>query len=113
RVGPIVTAAAGLITIVFLAVATSQVTFVKLLGLGLALAILVDATLVRGVLVPAFMRLAGDLNWWAPGPLLRLRRRAETFEPLVNEPDSFDPADREMAGASRALDERVGASPRG
>jgi RND superfamily putative drug exporter len=93
RVGPIVTAAAGLITIVFLAVATSQVTFVKLLGLGLAIAVLVDATLVRGVLVPTFMRLAGDLNWWAPRPLRRRRRRAETGEPVLAQPHGPDVVD--------------------
>ncbi|HWC36889.1 MAG TPA: MMPL family transporter, partial [Acidimicrobiales bacterium] len=87
RVGPIVTAAAGLITIVFLSVATSQVTFVKLLGVGLALAVVVDATLVRGVLVPTFMRLAGDLNWWAPRRLRRRRGRVETQPTLPTDPD--------------------------
>jgi RND superfamily putative drug exporter len=87
RVAPIVTAAAGLITIVFLAVATSQVTFVKLLGVGLALAVVVDATLVRGVLVPTFMRLAGDLNWWAPGPLRRRRGRADSGQTFPIEAD--------------------------
>jgi putative drug exporter of the RND superfamily len=70
--GRILTAAALLLAVVFLAFATSQVTFIKLFGIGLAMAILVDATLVRGVLVPAFMRLAGDANWWAPAPLKRL-----------------------------------------
>lgn len=66
RTGPIVTAAAALVSIVFISVATSQVSFIKLFGTGMALAVLVDATLVRGVLVPAFMRLAGRANWWAP-----------------------------------------------
>jgi len=66
RTGRIVTAAAALISIVFIAVATSQVSFIKLFGVGMALAVLMDATLVRGVLVPAFMRLAGRANWWAP-----------------------------------------------
>jgi RND superfamily putative drug exporter len=46
-----------------------------MLGFGLALAVLVDATLVRGLLVPAFMRLAGEANWWAPGPLRRFHAR--------------------------------------
>jgi RND superfamily putative drug exporter len=46
-----------------------------LFGAGLALAVLMDATVVRGVLVPAFMRLAGRWNWWAPQPLARLHRR--------------------------------------
>jgi RND superfamily putative drug exporter len=72
RTGRILTAAALLLAVVFLAFATSEVTFIKLFGIGLAMAILVDASLVRGVLVPAFMRLAGDANWWAPAPLKRL-----------------------------------------
>ncbi len=75
RTGRIVTAAAGLLAIVFLAFLSSDISFIKLLGLGTALAILVDATLIRGALVPAFMRLAGDANWWAPAPLRRLHSR--------------------------------------
>jgi RND superfamily putative drug exporter len=75
RTGRIVTAAAALLTVVFIAFATSQVAFIKLFGIGLAMAVLVDATLVRAVLVPAFMRLAGNANWWAPGPLRRLYHR--------------------------------------
>ena len=75
RTGRIVTAAAALLAVVFLAFATSQVTFIKLFGLGLALAVILDATLVRGALVPAFMRLAGNANWWAPAPLRRLHAR--------------------------------------
>jgi putative drug exporter of the RND superfamily len=51
---------------VFLAFATSQVSFIKLFGIGLTLAVLMDAFVIRGTLVPAFMRLAGDANWWAP-----------------------------------------------
>ena len=75
RTGRIVTAAAGLLAIVFLAFVSSDISFIKLLGLGTALAILVDATLIRGALVPAFMRLAGRANWWAPAPLRRLHDR--------------------------------------
>lgn len=75
RTGRIVTAAAALIAIVFLAFATSEVTFIKLFGLGLATAVLVDASLVRATLVPAFMRLAGRANWWAPPPLRRVYER--------------------------------------
>jgi RND superfamily putative drug exporter len=75
RTGRIVTAAAALLAVVFLAFATSQVTFIKLFGLGLALAVILDATLIRAVLVPAFMRLAGNANWWAPAPLRRLHDR--------------------------------------
>ncbi len=75
RTGRIVTAAAALLAIVFLAFATSGITFIKLFGIGLTLAVLMDATLIRAALVPAFMRLAGEANWWAPGPLRRLHDR--------------------------------------
>jgi RND superfamily putative drug exporter len=75
RSGRIVTAAAALLAIVLLAFVSSDISFIKLLGLGTALAILVDATLIRGALVPAFMRLAGDANWWAPKPLRCLHDR--------------------------------------
>jgi len=75
KTGGIMTAAAGVLAVTFIAFATSQVTFIKLMGLGLTIAILMDATLVRGVLVPAFMRLAGEANWWAPPFLRRLHQR--------------------------------------
>lgn len=75
RTGRIVTAAAVLISVVFIAFATSQVSFIKLFGIGLALAVLMDAFVIRGTLVPAFMRLAGEANWWAPGPLRRFHDR--------------------------------------
>ena len=61
--------------VVFVAMATSSVTFIKLFGIGLTLAVLMDAFVIRGTLVPAFMRLAGDWNWWAPAPLRRLHDR--------------------------------------
>jgi len=75
RSGRIVTAAAVLLAVVFASFVTSGVTNIKQLGLGVAFAILLDATLVRGLLVPAFMHLAGDWNWWAPRPLARLHAR--------------------------------------
>jgi RND superfamily putative drug exporter len=75
RTGRIVTAAALLMAVVFMSFATSHITFIKLFGIGLTLAVLMDAFLVRGTLVPAFMRLAGEWNWWAPGPLRRLHAR--------------------------------------
>jgi RND superfamily putative drug exporter len=61
-----VTAAAALLAITFLAFGTSSVSFMKMFGIGLTLAIVMDATVIRGLLVPAFMRLAGEANWWAP-----------------------------------------------
>jgi len=79
RTGRIVSSAAALVAIVFVAFGTafgtSKVALIQLLGLGTALAVLLDATLVRGLLVPAFMRLAGRANWWAPRPLRRLHAR--------------------------------------
>jgi uncharacterized membrane protein YdfJ with MMPL/SSD domain len=71
RSGRIITSAALLLVIVVGAFATSQVTTLKLLGFGMALAIFVDATVVRAMLVPAVMRLLGGANWWAPAPLAR------------------------------------------
>jgi len=75
RTGRVVTAAALLMAIVFAGIAASEVSFMRMFGVGLALAVLMDATLIRMVLVPAFMRLAGRWNWWAPGPLRRLHDR--------------------------------------
>jgi RND superfamily putative drug exporter len=75
RTGRIVTAAAVLISVVFVAFATSGVAFMKLFGIGLALAVLMDAFVIRATLVPAFMVLLGEANWWAPRPLRRLYER--------------------------------------
>jgi RND superfamily putative drug exporter len=73
--GRIVTAAAATLSIVFIAFATSQVTFIKLVGVGMTLAVVMDATLIRAALVPAFMRLAGRANWWAPKWMRRIHDR--------------------------------------
>ncbi|MGW4912683.1 MMPL family transporter [Streptomyces sp. NPDC004270] len=73
--GRIITAAAVLVAAVLFVFSVSGVTMLKLLGVGLALAVVLDATLVRAVLVPSFMRLAGRANWWAPAPLRRLHDR--------------------------------------
>ncbi|RDI60356.1 MMPL family transporter [Nocardia pseudobrasiliensis] len=75
RTGRIFTAAAGLMAIIFLAVTTSHASFMQMFGLGLALAVLSDATVIRSLLVPAAMRLMGTANWWCPGPLAALHRR--------------------------------------
>ncbi|HVU71650.1 MAG TPA: MMPL family transporter [Mycobacteriales bacterium] len=72
RTGRLVTAAGGLLALVFIAFTSSTITFIQLLGVSAALAIIIDATLVRAVLVPSFMRLMGTANWWAPAPLRRL-----------------------------------------
>jgi RND superfamily putative drug exporter len=80
RSGPLVTGAAAIMVAVFGSFAVGQVVLVKAIGLGLALAVAVDATLVRCVGVPALMRLFGRANWWAPGrlrhPLLRQREES-------------------------------------
>jgi uncharacterized membrane protein YdfJ with MMPL/SSD domain len=75
RTGRIVTAAALLFSIAIGAFATSQVIFIKELGLGTAIAVLIDATLIRALLVPSLMELLGKWNWWAPRPLQRLHAR--------------------------------------
>jgi RND superfamily putative drug exporter len=75
RTGRIVTAAALLFCVAIGALTTSDLFFTKQLGLGAALAVAVDATIVRALLVPALMALMGDWNWWAPGPLRRLHDR--------------------------------------
>ena len=78
--GPIITSAALLIGIVLGAFATGEVVFMKAMGLGLLLSVIVDATLVRMLLVPATLRLLGKLNWWAPKPMLMLYQRFHLSE---------------------------------
>jgi RND superfamily putative drug exporter len=80
RTGPIVTAAALLLAVVLVAFGLSGVSTLKLFGFGMTLAVLVDATLVRATLVPAFMKLAGRANWWAPRPLARIHARFGSSE---------------------------------
>ncbi len=75
RTGRVVTAAALLMSISFAALIAAQVALMRMFGLGLTLAVLADATLIRMMLVPAFMHLMGRWNWWAPGPLARLQAR--------------------------------------
>ena len=75
RSGRIITAAAFLIVIVFTGFAAGEVLAIKQLGVGLAIAVLVDATIVRTLLVPATMKLLGERNWWAPAPLRRFHQR--------------------------------------
>lgn len=72
RTAPLITAAAGIMAFAFAAYATGRVGFLQMLGVSMAVAVLVDATVIRAVLVPAFMRLAGPANWWAPASLRRL-----------------------------------------
>jgi uncharacterized membrane protein YdfJ with MMPL/SSD domain len=82
RTGRIVTAAALLFSIAIGAFVTSEVIFIKELGLGTALAVLIDASIVRALLVPSLMELLGKWNWWAPRPLRRLHARIGLGEAL-------------------------------
>ncbi|MEU2057881.1 MMPL family transporter [Streptomyces bungoensis] len=75
RTGGLITAAAVILAVVMVAIGTSRVTNTKMLGLGIALAVLMDAMVVRSLLVPAIMRLTGRATWWAPAPLRRFHRR--------------------------------------
>ena len=100
RTGRIVTTAAVLLAVTFAAFATGSVRFMQMFGLGTALAILIDASLVRGVLVPAFMRVAGDVNWWAPAPLRWLHARVGLSE-SAGEPEAPGTSPRAVAGIPR------------
>ena len=75
RSGRLITGAAAIMVVVFGAFALADVLIIKAIGVGMALAVAIDATLIRALVVPATMRLLGDLNWWAPPPLARLYRR--------------------------------------
>jgi RND superfamily putative drug exporter len=75
RTGRIVTAAALLFCVAIGAFATSEIIFIKEVGVGTALAVLIDATIVRALLVPSLMEMLGRWNWWAPRPLRRLHDR--------------------------------------
>ena len=90
--GQIITSAAILLMVVLLAMGTSDLLFLKIIGIGLALAVLVDATLVRAIMVPATMRLLGGANWWLPRPLRWLHDRIG-----ISEGGDDDP----VAGAGR------------
>lgn len=91
--GRVITAAALIMSISFAALIAANVSVLKLFGLGLALAVLVDATLVRMVLVPAFMHLMGGWNWWAPRWLAAVHRRlglSESAETPAADPASLN-----------------------
>ncbi|MFE6283351.1 MMPL family transporter [Streptomyces sp. NPDC057877] len=75
RTGGLITAAAVILAVVMVAIGTSRVANTKMLGLGIALAVLMDAMVVRSLLVPAVMRLTGRATWWAPAPLRRFHAR--------------------------------------
>lgn len=90
RTGRVITAAALLMSIVFAGIAASQVSFMRMFGVGLTLAVLMDATVIRMLLVPAFMRIAGRANWWAPRPLRALHDRIGLTEAAPSDPPDAD-----------------------
>ncbi|WP_052499100.1 MMPL family transporter [Streptomyces vietnamensis] len=96
--GGLITAAAVILAVVMVAIGTSRVTNTKMLGLGVALAVLMDAMVVRSLLVPSVMKLTGRLTWWAPGPLRRFHDRfgiSETDAPTSADADAdADDAER-------------------
>jgi RND superfamily putative drug exporter len=86
RTGRIITSAAVLIGVVFAAFATGASLDIKAMGVGLTLAIVLDATIVRTLLVPATMKLMGRWNWWAPAPMRRIHERFGLHEPATAAP---------------------------
>ena len=75
RTGRVITAAALMISVVFLAFSVSQIFFMKQISIAQAAGVLIDATIVRALLVPSLMRILGEANWWAPRPLKRFQER--------------------------------------
>ncbi|MDG4666121.1 MMPL family transporter [Mycobacterium sp. 236(2023)] len=94
RTGRVVTAAALLMSISFAALIAAQVAFMRMFGVGLTLAVLADATLVRMLLVPAFMHVLGRWNWWAPKPLAKLHERIGFSETLADKDLPVRPPER-------------------
>jgi uncharacterized membrane protein YdfJ with MMPL/SSD domain len=88
RTGGIITSAALLLLVVIGAFSLSGITFIKMIGIAMLIAVVIDATVVRTLLVPATMRLLGRVNWWAPGPLGRVYARYG-----IRDGDGDDPAD--------------------
>jgi len=101
RTGRIITAAALLLIVVAAGFSSGQIVIAKMIGIGMIVALIVDASLVRVLLVPALMRLLGRLNWWAPGPLARIHGRYGVTDARksVPAPAPASPADRaELSG---------------
>jgi uncharacterized membrane protein YdfJ with MMPL/SSD domain len=109
RTGRIISSAALLLFVALGAFSISSILFIKEIGVGVALAVLLDATLVRALLVPATMRLFGRANWWAPRPLRALNRRLNLEgpdgldEPEIDYTHFLDPPPRWDAGFDKEL----------
>ncbi len=95
RTGGLITSLALMLVVVVGAFSASGITFIKLLGVGMIVALIVDATIVRVLLVPATMRLLGRANWWAPGPLSRVYRRYGIGEQDAPQPPAGAEAEAE------------------
>ncbi len=108
RTGGIITSAALLLVIVIGSFSASGITFIKLLGVGMIVALIVDASIVRVMLVPATMRLLGRANWWAPGPLRRVYARYGIRETTNERGLGQDPAG--LAGANAGVAGRAAAA---
>jgi RND superfamily putative drug exporter len=112
RSAPLVTAAALILAASFAVYASSQVSFMQQLGIGMALAVVVDATLIRGVLVPAALRLTGRASWWSPAPLRALHDRFGFREtpvtPRVSPPQDVRSADQSPDRAPTRVASRPG-----
>ncbi len=106
RTGRVVTAAALLMSISFAALIAAQVAFMRMFGVGLTLAVLVDATLVRMLLVPAFMHVFGRANWWAPKPLARLHARFGISESGATPGENSLLSARALAETDQRVDSR-------
>ena len=91
RTGRLITGAALIMATVFFSFSLAEAVVIKAIGLGMGLAVLVDATIVRALLVPATMRLMGRWNWWAPKPLARLHRWLGLAEQTIDVPDPAAP----------------------
>jgi RND superfamily putative drug exporter len=105
RTGWLISSAALLLAVVLIAMSTSKIVFIEQIGVGLAIAVIMDATLVRSLLVPATMRLLGRWNWWAPAPLRAVWRRiglseAEEVAPVETQAD-VDARAGEMVASQR------------
>ncbi|MFF9471816.1 MMPL family transporter [Streptomyces roseolus] len=109
RTGGLITAAAVILAVVMVAIGTSRVTNTKMLGLGVALAVVMDAMVVRSLLVPAVMKLTGRLTWWAPGPLRRFHARFGISESGPVPGPGPGSASGSAGGDREAIPEPVGA----
>ena len=101
RSGRIITSAALIVVVVAGSFVTAQIVLIKALGLGVALAVLLDATLIRAILVPATMRLLGDWNWWLPGPLRRVLPQMDEHEAVFVGDEGRATGDEQGALTSR------------